>query len=49
MPQNWDIVLDNREERRQVAMVKGRARGPEHADADDAGEFSLTLYATRPP
>ena len=44
MPQDWDIVLDNREERRKVAMVEGRARGPEHADADDEVEFSLTLY-----
>lgn len=44
MPQDWEIVLDNREERRKVAMVEGRARGPEHADADDAVEFSLTLY-----
>jgi hypothetical protein len=43
MPQDWDIVLDNREERRKVTMVEGRARGPEPADADDAVEFSLTL------
>jgi hypothetical protein len=42
MPQDWDIVLDNREERRKVAMVEGRTRGPEHAGADNAVEFSLT-------
>ncbi len=43
MPQDWHVVVDNREERRKVALVEGRARGSNHA-ADDEVEFSLTLY-----
>jgi hypothetical protein len=44
MPQEWHIVLDNREERRKVAMMEGRARGGDHAADDGEVEFSLTLY-----
>jgi hypothetical protein len=44
MLQDWDIVLANFEERRKVAMVEGRARGPQHSGADNAVEFSLTFY-----
>ena len=43
MTQNWEIVLDNQEQRRKVAMIEGRAR-PAGGAATDEVEFSLTLY-----
>jgi hypothetical protein len=42
--QEWHIAIDNQEQRRKVAMVEGRARRDDHADADGEVEFSLTLY-----
>jgi hypothetical protein len=39
----WHISIDNQEQRRKVAMVEGRARRKDHAEADEV-EFSLTLY-----
>jgi hypothetical protein len=42
--QAWHIAIDNHEQRRKVAMVEGRALREDHAGADDAVEFSLTLY-----
>ena len=44
MSQEWHIAIDNQEQRRKVAMVEGRARRDDHAEADDEVEFSLTLY-----
>ena len=44
MSPEWHIAIDNQEQRRKVAMVEGRARRDDHADADDEVEFSLTLY-----
>ena len=44
MFQEWHIAIDNQEQRRKVAMVEGRARRDDHADADDQVEFSLTLF-----
>jgi hypothetical protein len=45
MVQAWHIAIDNQEQRRKVAMVEGRARRDDFPEADDAVEFSLTLYA----
>ena len=42
--QEWHIAIDNQEQRRKVAMVEGRARRDDHAEADGEVEFSLTLY-----
>jgi hypothetical protein len=42
--QVWHIAIDNQEQRRKVAMVEGRARRDDHAEADGEVEFSLTLY-----
>jgi hypothetical protein len=42
--QEWRIVIDSQEQRRKVAMVEGRARRDDHAEADGEVEFSLTLY-----
>ncbi len=44
MSQEWQIILDNREERRKVALVEGRARSSSPAGGDGEVEFSLTLY-----
>jgi hypothetical protein len=44
MPQDWHIVLDNREQRRKVAILEGRARRDQPAGADGEVEFSLTFY-----
>jgi hypothetical protein len=44
MSQEWHIAIDNQEQRRKVAMVEGRARRDDHAEADGEVEFSLTLY-----
>lgn len=41
----WQIVVDNQEQRRKVALVEGRARLPEGTEPEDEVEFSLTLYA----
>jgi hypothetical protein len=43
-PPAWDIILDFQEQRRKVALWEGRARRPDTDDAEDAVEFSLTLY-----
>ena len=43
MTPEWHISIDNQEQRRKVAMVEGRARRDDHADADEV-EFSFTLY-----
>ncbi len=45
MSQEWHIAIDNQEQRRKVAMVEGRARREDHAEADGEVEFSLTLYS----
>ena len=42
--QEWHIAIDNQERRRKVAMVEGRARRDDHAEADGEVEFSFTLY-----
>jgi hypothetical protein len=39
----WQIVIDNHEQRRKVAMLEGRARTANHPDAEEV-EFSLTFY-----
>jgi hypothetical protein len=44
MPQIWQIIIDNQEQRRRVAMVEGRARSDDYPPGDDPVEFSLTLY-----
>jgi hypothetical protein len=44
LSQEWHISIDNQEQRRKVAMVEGRARRDDHAEADGEVEFSLTLY-----
>ena len=43
MVQDWEIVLDNREQRRKVAMIEGRARKAGESAAQEV-EFSLTIY-----
>ena len=45
MSPTWLIELDNQEQRRKVAMVEGRARRDDRADAEDEVEFSLILYS----
>jgi hypothetical protein len=45
MSHDWQIALDNQEQRCKVAMVEGRARRDDHPETDDEVEFSLTLYA----
>jgi hypothetical protein len=41
---NWQICIDNRERRRKVALVEGRARRDDYGAGNNEVEFSLTFY-----
>ncbi|MFZ5449172.1 MAG: hypothetical protein ACOZFS_11110 [Thermodesulfobacteriota bacterium] len=41
---SWQIIIDNQERRRKVAMLEGRARRNDESAGDAEVEFSLTFY-----
>jgi len=45
MSPKWQIILERQEQRRKVAFLEGRARGPGPGGTPEEVEFCLTLYS----